>query len=104
MNERSSVTLLEDNTRLRGLVRHGLEDAEVEVVLGVSSSAQLLEIEQSGATLVVAGIRGSRRSSLREPRTDPRGIRSPLANLADGTVMIVAASPRAAADLSSSRP
>lgn len=94
MNERASVALLEDDARLRGLVRRGLEDAGFEAVLAVSSGAELLErIGESGATLLVADIRGSRGSRVRHPRTDPRVIRSLLANLADGTFMIVAASP-----------
>ena len=38
-----AVALLEDDARLRGLVRRGLEDAGFRVVLAVPTGAELLE-------------------------------------------------------------
>jgi len=51
------VALLEDDVRLRGLIRRGLQDAGFDVVLAVASGAELLvRIEESGARLLVADI------------------------------------------------
>lgn len=51
------VALMEDDARLRGLIRRGLEDAGFDVVLAVASGAELLaRIDESGARLLVADI------------------------------------------------
>lgn len=52
-----AVALMEDDARLRGLVRRGLEDAGFRVVLAVATGAELLaRVEESGARLLVADI------------------------------------------------
>ncbi|HEY3438615.1 MAG TPA: response regulator transcription factor [Actinotalea sp.] len=55
--ELSAVAIAEDDARLRGLLRRGLEDAGFEVVLAVASGTELLAgIEASGARLLIVDI------------------------------------------------
>jgi len=52
-----AVAVVEDDARLRGLLRRGLADAGFDVVLAVATGAELLSgIEASGARLLVADL------------------------------------------------